>query len=131
MRLDQWLWAVRVYKTRTISAEAIKGGHVRVNDLPVKPSREVRADDLVTAVFGPMTRTLKVISSPVSRVAAKLVPNFALELTTEEEFAKRRPEPNLLPPGFRLKGFGRPTKRQRREIDGVSDEAPEEPGGGS
>ena len=124
MRLDQWLWAVRVYKTRTISTEAIKGGHVRVNDLPVKPSREVRPEDLVTAVFGPMTRTLKVVATPPSRVGAKLVPNYALELTTEEEFAKRRPEPNLLPPGFRTKGLGRPTKRERRTIDELKTEDP-------
>ena len=118
MRLDQWLWAVRVYKTRSISAAAIKAGHVQVNARPAKPSHEMQAGEKVDAAFGPMTRTLRVIAVPASRVGAKLVPDYAEELTTPEEFAKRLPpEPNLLPPGFRARGDGRPTKRDRRAID--------------
>ena len=117
MRLDQWLWAVRVYKTRTIAAEAIKAAHVRVNGQSAKPAREVRTGDLIEAELGPVTRTLKALDAPRSRVGAKLVAQFAEELTPPEEFAKRRPEPNLLPPGFRAKGAGRPTKSDRRQID--------------
>jgi ribosome-associated heat shock protein Hsp15 len=76
----------------------------------------------VDAAFGPMTRSLLVIGAPPSRVGAKLVPLYAEELTTEEEFAKRlRAEPNLLPPGFRIKGAGRPTKRERRCIDDITE----------
>jgi ribosome-associated heat shock protein Hsp15 len=121
MRIDVWLWCVRVYKTRSISTDAIRSGRVSVNSQLAKPSREVRAGDLVAAAFGPMTRTLKVVDVPSSRVGAKLVPIYAEELTTEEEFAKReRPEPNLLPPGFRSPGAGRPTKRERRDIDGIT-----------
>jgi ribosome-associated heat shock protein Hsp15 len=120
MRLDVWLWTVRLYKTRTISTEAIRAGHVSVNGQGAKPSREVRPGDLIEAAFGPMTRTVRVLAFPPSRIGAKLVADFADELTTPEEFAKReRPEPNLLPPGFRMKGSGRPTKRERREIDGL------------
>lgn len=120
MRLDQWLWAVRVFKTRSLSAEAIKGGHVRVNDAPCKPSREVRPGEIVVARVGVMTRTVRVIADPPSRVGAKLVAQFAEDLTPPEEYA-RRPEPNLLPPMFRPQGTGRPTKRDRREMDRIDD----------
>jgi ribosome-associated heat shock protein Hsp15 len=116
MRLDQWLWAVRVFKTRTLAAEAIKAGHVRINDQPCKPAREVRSGVTIVARVGIMTRTVRVIADPPSRVGAKLVPQFAEDLTPPEEYA-RRPEPNLLPPMFRPQGTGRPTKRDRRETD--------------
>ncbi len=120
MRLDQWLWAVRVFKTRSLSADAIKGGHVRVNEQPCKPSREVRAGNTVVARVEIMTRTVRVIAVPPSRVAAKLVAQFAEDLTPPEEYA-RRPEPNLIPPMFRPQGSGRPTKRDRRATDRFSD----------
>jgi len=121
MRLDQWLWAVRVFKTRSLAADAIKAGHVRVNDAPCKPAREVRAGDTVIARVGIMTRTVRAIAAPKSRVAAKLVPEFAEDLTPPEEYT-RRPEPDLLPPMFRPQGTGRPTKRERRETDRLSEE---------
>jgi len=116
MRLDQWLWAVRVYKTRTWAADAIKAGHVTVGDRPCKPAREVREGDLVVAKVGEITRTLRAIGVPKSRVGAKLVAQFAEELTPPEEFAKRR-EPNYLPPMLRVPGSGRPTKKDRRQIE--------------
>ena len=121
MRLDQWLWAVRVFKTRALAAEAIKGGHVRVNDAPCKPAREVRAGDMVVARVGIMTRTVRALAAPKSRVAAKFVPEFAGDLTPPEEYA-RRPESDLLPPVFRPQGTGRPTKRDRRETDRLGGE---------
>ena len=116
MRLDQWLWAVRVFKTRTLAADAIKGGHVRINDQSCKPAREVRVGDTVVARVGIMTRTVRMIAAPKSRVGAKLLPQFAEDLTPPEEYA-RSPEPNLLPPMFRPHGSGRPTKRDRRVMD--------------
>lgn len=116
MRLDQWLWAVRIYKTRSAATEAIKGGHVRINDEPVKPAREVRLDDVIVARVNQMTRTTKVVGIPKSRVGAQLLSEFMEDLTPPEEYQRRR-EANLLPPGFRSKGAGRPTKRERRELD--------------
>lgn len=116
MRLDQWLWAVRVYKSRSLAVNAIRGGHARVNGERTKPAHEPKPGEIVSARIGLMTRTLRFLDAPRSRVAAKLVPQFAEELTPPEEFAKRH-EPNLLPPGFRPKGTGRPTKRQRRVLD--------------
>jgi ribosome-associated heat shock protein Hsp15 len=116
MRLDQWLWAVRVFKTRASASDAIKAAHVTVNEQPAKPAREVRAGDLIVAKVSDLTRTVRVLSAPPSRVGAKLVGDFAEDLTPAEEYAKRR-EPNFIPAMFRPKGAGRPTKRDRREID--------------
>jgi ribosome-associated heat shock protein Hsp15 len=120
MRLDQWLWCVRVYKTRSLAALAIKAGHVTVNGQPTKPAHTVRAEELVVARAGEITRTLKVIAAPASRVGAKLVTQFAEDLTPPEEYEKRR-EPNFLPGILRPKGAGRPTKRERRELEGMEE----------
>jgi ribosome-associated heat shock protein Hsp15 len=119
MRIDQWLWAVRLFKSRSLAAEAIKGGRVKVNGAPTKPAHEVKADELIATSIGVMTRTLRVIEAPRSRIAAKLVPQFAEELTPPEEFEKQREWARL--PGWREPGLGRPTKRERRELDGVTE----------
>jgi ribosome-associated heat shock protein Hsp15 len=116
MRLDQWLWAVRVYKSRTLAADAIKGGRVKVNGERSKPAHEPKLGEIITARVGIMTRTVRFLAAPKSRVGAKLVAEFAEDLTPPEERAKR-PEPNLLSPGFRPKGTGRPTKRERRALE--------------
>lgn len=119
MRLDQWLWAIRIYKTRTMAADAIRGGHVKIADESTKAAHEVRPGEVIVARVNQMTRTVRVLGTPQSRVAAKLVAQFAEDLTPPEEYARRR-EVNLLPPGFRPKGTGRPTKRERRDIDDLS-----------
>jgi ribosome-associated heat shock protein Hsp15 len=116
MRFDQWLWAIRIYKTRSLAAAAIKAGHARVNGEVTKSSHEMKPGELVTARIELVTRTVRVLGAPPSRVGAKLVPQFAEELTPPEEFEKRR-VPYLLPSAFRPRGAGRPTKRERREID--------------
>ncbi|HAB15968.1 MAG TPA: S4 domain-containing protein [Verrucomicrobiota bacterium] len=116
MRLDQWLWAVRVYKTRTQAVEAIKGGHVRVNDQSTKPAREVHPGELIVAKVGLVRRTLRVIASPPSRVAGKLVSQFAEDLTPASEYQAARDSARAAPI-VRLRGSGRPTKRERRALD--------------
>lgn len=115
MRLDQWLWAVRVYKSRSLATEAIRGGLVKVNGQSVKPAYTPKPADLIVGRVGIMTRTVRYLAPPKSRISAKLVPDFAEDLTPPEE-RNKRPEPNLLPPGFRPKGAGRPTKKDRRAI---------------
>ena len=117
MRLDQWLWAVRVFKSRSIAVEAIKAGHVKVNGEGTKPAHEARPGGIVTARTGVFTRTLRVLAAPPSRIAAKLVAEFAEELTPPEEFAKQRESRIFSAPGIRPKGAGRPTKRERRRLD--------------
>ena len=121
MRLDQWLWAVRVFKTRSLAVEAIKARHVKVNGDETKPAHEARGGDLVTARVGVMTRTLRVLDAPRSRVAGKLVAQYAEDLTPPEELAKRD-ERGPRSPAFRPKGAGRPTKRERRVMDEISGE---------
>lgn len=115
-RLDKWLWAVRLFKTRSLAAESIRAGAVSINDRPAKPAREVQAGETVVVQQGVVTRTLRVIGAPASRVGAKLVAQYCTDLTPPEEFEKlkaSRVERVLARP----KGSGRPTKRDRRELD--------------
>ncbi len=115
-RLDKWLWAVRIFKTRSLATDACRAGSVAVNELAAKPARDVRAGELVTVRQGVILRTLRVLGVPASRVGAKLVANFCEDLTPPAEFEKARAQrvQHLLE---REKGSGRPTKRDRRLID--------------
>lgn len=114
-RIDKWLWAVRVFKTRSLATEACRTGKVKVDDLPVKPSREVRRDMVISIHAGPMVKTLKVIELLHNRVGAKLVSEFMQDMTPPEEYAKL--ELIKQQPFRRPRGTGRPTKKERRDID--------------
>ena len=120
MRLDQWFWAVRVFKTRALAVTAIKAGHVKIGGENTKPAHEARAGEVVTVRIGVMTRTLRVVGAPKSRVAGKLVAQFVDELTPPEEFEKVRALA-FGAPGVRARGAGRPTKRERRELDELAE----------
>ena len=124
MRLDVWLWAVRAYKTRPLAVDAIKHGRVEINGAAPKPSREVKAGEVVTMRIDTdvtmWTRSLRVIETPPSRVEAKLVPLYAEDLTPLEEREKARLRPGMVS-GFRARGLGRPTKRDRRVLDGIEE----------
>lgn len=100
--------------------DAIKNGRVEVNARACKPAHEVRADEVIVARIGEITRTLRVIGSPKSRVGAKLVTLYMEDLTPAEEYERKR-LPNFIPVAYRMKGTGRPTKRDRREIDGLQE----------
>jgi ribosome-associated heat shock protein Hsp15 len=113
VRMDKWLWSVRLYKTRTLAAAACDAGRVRVNGQPAKPSRSVHPGEIITAVTGEITRTVKVLALLGQRVGAARVPEFIEDLTPPAELQKPRP-PQFLPPGARPRGAGRPTKRDRR-----------------
>jgi len=117
-RLDKWLWAVRIFKTRSLACAACRAGSVAVNDLPAKPARDVRPGETIKVQLGLVQRTLKVVDVPRSRVGAKLGAHFCNDLTPPEEFAKGRqlPVQQLL---AREKGSGRPTKRDRRLLDTI------------
>lgn len=115
-RLDKWLWAVRIFKTRPLATEACRAGDVTLGDLVAKPARSVRAGEIITVRQGVVERTLRVIGSPPSRVGAALVPGFCVELTPPEEFAKAR-ELRVQQRLGRAPGTGRPTKRERRVQD--------------
>lgn len=116
VRIDKWLWAVRLYKSRSIATEACSSGKVQIGGQPVKASRNVRLGDVITAATGHISRTVKVLGLIENRVGAKLVPHFLEDLTPKEEYEKRQ-ESNLTPFVFRPKGAGRPTKKDRRSLD--------------
>lgn len=115
-RLDKWLWAVRVFKTRALATDAIRAGSVEINGRPAKPAREVHAGETVTVQQGLVRRTLQVVGTPVARVGAKLVPQYCTDLTPASEYDKIR-EQRMQHVLARAKGSGRPTKRERREVD--------------
>ena len=115
-RIDKYLWAIRVYKTRTEATDACKGGKVRVNGADTKPSKTVKVGDTIVARKGAVVYTYKVLQLIDKRQGAKLVPNYAENLTPAEELAKLRAPVET----FFLKrdrGAGRPTKKDRRQME--------------
>ena len=112
-RIDKWLWAVRLFKTRTLAATACRNSQVKIGDQTVKASRDVRVGDVIRVKVGGVQRTVKVVGFPASRVGSKMVAEFLEDLTPEAEYAKARADAAL--PRFQWeKGAGRPTKKNRR-----------------
>lgn len=112
-RIDKWLWAVRLFKTRTLATIACRDGAVFIGGQSVKPSRDVQEGDTISARVAGVQRTVKVVGFPPSRIAAKVVPHFLEDLTPEAEFQKAR-DAAQAPQGAWPKGSGRPTKKNRR-----------------
>jgi ribosome-associated heat shock protein Hsp15 len=122
VRIDKWLWAVRAFKTRSMASDACRTGKVVIAGQPVKPSRETRIGDEVEVRVGPqLTRTLRVKELLQNRVAAKLVPEYADDLTPPEAY-ERIKIISQLNYERRDRGTGRPTKKQRRDIDRLKEE---------
>ncbi len=120
VRLDKYLWAVRVFKTRSDAADAIRNNRVLVNNAYAKPSREVQLGDIISVKKMPVTYSYKVLELVSSRQGAKLVPQYCLNITPQEEFDKlTTPRETIFV--FRERGTGRPTKKERREIDALMD----------
>lgn len=116
IRIDKYLWAIRVFKTRSEAAEAVKSCRVTVNGSTVKPSREIRIGDVISVRKAMVTYSYKVLECIHNRLPARDVPNVCLDITPEEEKAKLNvPKETLFI--FRDRGTGRPTKKERREID--------------
>ena len=116
LRIDKYLWSIRVYKTRTDATDACKGGKVRVNGADIKPSKGVKVGDVITARKGVVVYTYKVLELIDKRQGAKLVPRYAENLTPHEELDKLRAPVET----FFLKrdrGAGRPTKKDRRQME--------------
>ena len=102
--------------TRALATAAIQAGGVEINGRPTKPAREVHAGETVTVRQGLILRTLRVVAAPATRVGAKLVPDYCTDLTPDSEFEKLR-EQRRQQVQARPLGSGRPTKRERREVD--------------
>ena len=121
MRIDKYLWSVRYYKTRTLATIACKKGQVKVNNYISKPSREIFITDNIEFRKNQINYQLKVNDVPQSRVSAKLVDIYRTDITPKEQFEAQE----LLKYSkdyYRKKGIGRPTKKDRRDIDGFNDE---------
>lgn len=115
-RIDKYLWAIRVFKTRTDATDACKGGKVRLNGNDVKPSRTVACGDVINVRKGAVLYSYKVVATIEKRVGAKLVPEYAENITPQDELDKLRHPVET----FFLKrdpGTGRPTKRDRRQME--------------
>ncbi|MDE6323737.1 MAG: RNA-binding S4 domain-containing protein [Paramuribaculum sp.] len=116
VRIDKWVWAVRIFKTRTIASDACKKGRVMIGDTPVKPSRTVKVGDIVKVRKPPVTYSFRVLALTENRLGAKLVPEYMENITPKSEL-------DLLDviriSGFvdRRKGLGRPTKREGRQLE--------------
>lgn len=115
VRIDKWLWAVRIYKTRSLATTACREGRVTIGGQAVKPAREVRMNDLILAKNGDITRTVKVLGLLERRLGAQAVKEFAEDLTPASEYEKPK-EAALQPLFHRPKGMGRPTKKDRRQM---------------
>ncbi|MEE4198889.1 MAG: S4 domain-containing protein [Bacteroidales bacterium] len=116
LRIDKWLWAVRIFKTRSQAAEACKKGRVLIDEVQVKPSRTVHVGEIVFVKKPPVTYQYKVLGLLGQRKSAKIVADYVEDVTPEEEKVKLEMK-NYAGFEFRQKGFGRPTKRERRLID--------------
>ncbi len=118
IRLDKYLWAIRVFKTRSDAADAIRNNKVAVNGSYAKPSRDVKLGDILTVRRVQITYSYKVLNLVSSRQSAKNVIEYALNITPQEELDKLNvPRETIFI--SRDKGTGRPTKKDRREIDGM------------
>ena len=117
MRIDKFLWSIRFYKTRTLASEEIKKNRVSIGDLKIKTSKEVKIGDEITIRKNQIDYKIKVLEIPKSRMGAKLVALHIKDITAKEQLdllAARQESQNY----YRNKGEGRPTKKDRREMDG-------------
>lgn len=121
VRMDKWLWAARLFKTRAIATDAIKGGKVKMNDTPVKPSREVKEGDVIQVQIEQLHKVVQVKSVIKNRVPAKMVPEVYTDLTPKEEY-ERIEFLHAYKSEYRDRGAGRPTKKERRMIEKIKDE---------
>ena len=124
VRVDKWLWAVRVFKTRSIATDACKKGRISIAGVTVKPSRTIRVGEVVTVRKPPIEYSFRVVQLLGSRVGAKRVAEFMENVTPREQYELLELQRVS---GFvdRAKGLGRPTKKDRRDLDQFAEDLPE------
>lgn len=116
VRIDKWMWATRIFKTRTIAVEACKKSRIMINNVSVKPSRMIKAGEIIQVKKTPIVYSFKILKLTDKRMGAKLVPEYLENITPPEQYEIL--ELNKIS-GFidRAKGSGRPTKKDRRKLD--------------
>ena len=122
IRIDKFLWAVRLFKTRSSASEACRKGRVVIDNIAVKPSRVISKDELITIRKPPVIFTYRIIELLESRISAKLVPRYIEDITPESEKIKLSVKAGEIN-AYREKGTGRPTKRERRLIDRLREDS--------
>jgi ribosome-associated heat shock protein Hsp15 len=120
VRVDKFLWSVRVFKTRSLATEACRKGRIIIDKIQVKPSRTITKNEIITVRKPPVNYSFRVIEPVENRIGAKLVNNYIEDLTPEEEKQKLDYRMSGLL-NFREKGTGRPTKKERRDLDSFFD----------
>jgi ribosome-associated heat shock protein Hsp15 len=116
LRIDKFLWAVRIYKTRSLATEACNGNKVKIDGKSIKPSRQIKPGEVFTVTQRYITRTYRILKLVEKRVSAKTLPEYIKDLTPQEELDKLKME-RFTSYVRRYKGTGRPTKKERRLID--------------
>jgi len=119
-RIDKYLFAVRLYKTRSLASEECRKGKVTIGGMNVKPSRELKIGETIQLRRPPITRSYKVLALTENRMAAKMVPEFLLETTPASELEILEVQKNMSVYN-RERGTGRPTKKERRDLDDFFD----------
>ena len=120
IRIDKWLWAVRLFKTRSQASEECKKGKVTINGISVKPSREIKEGESIQLRRPPITRSYKVVALTENRLSAKLVPEYMVEITPASELEIIETQ-KYMSVFNRERGTGRPTKKERRDLDDFFD----------
>ncbi len=121
LRIDKWLWTVRLYKTRSLATEACKAGKIKLDGQNIKPARELKVGDEIVVSQNPLLKKVRVLGFPSQRLSAKLVPEYMEDHTAPEEYERIKliSETKV---EFRPHGIGRPTKKYRRLIDKLKGE---------
>ena len=125
MRIDKYLWCIRLFKTRSLATNACKKGHIKIDGTNLKPSKDIFGNEEITIRKNQINYKIKVLDIPANRVGAKLVDLYRKDLTPKEEFEKTE----LLKYSkdyYRKKGTGRPTKKDRRDIEDYNESSEED-----
>ena len=120
VRIDKWLWMVRLFKTRSMATDACNAGKVKMNGTNVKPSKTVKSEELYHVRIDQLEKVVQVIDTPKNRVGAVLVPLYYTDMTPQEEYERVKQLRTRFE--YRDHGIGRPTKRDRRELERFKDE---------
>ena len=116
VRVDKWLWAIRIFKTRSLATEACRKGHVSIGDSTLKSSKMVQVGEIIKVRKVPITISLKILALAEKRMSAKLISDFVEDVTPAEEMELLEMQKNMRWKA-RDRGTGRPTKKDRRELD--------------
>lgn len=116
LRIDKWLWEVRLFKTRSQATDACKAGKIKMDGQNLKPAKDIKIGDVISVSLNPLFKTVKVKQFPKSRLGAKLVPDYMEDLTPQQEYDRVKII-EATNAEYRDRGAGRPTKKSRRVID--------------